>query len=165
MHRLPCRLTTSVIPAFSIGMSLLLLGRANMPAQSYTVLHSFAGGEGTYPNRLVLSGTTLYGAAYGGGISNNGTVYQLKTDGSGYTVLKNLTSGADGAGPCGALLLSGTTFYGALILPHKRADMPLLAELIPFMAGRAINMLVLTDFGIGRGRLDLAQGAGVWEWG
>jgi uncharacterized repeat protein (TIGR03803 family) len=50
-----------------------------------------------------------------------GTVFALKTDGTGFTVLHNFTArnwltdygvNADGAEPFGGLVLSGTTLYG-----------------------------------------------------
>jgi uncharacterized repeat protein (TIGR03803 family) len=44
--------------------------------------------DGTYPyGTLLLSGNTLYGAALFGGDSDSGTVFSLKTDGTGFTTL------------------------------------------------------------------------------
>ena len=40
-----------------------------------------------------------------------GVVFQVNTDGSGYTVLKNFT-GSDGIGPVAGLVLAGNTLYG-----------------------------------------------------
>ena len=66
---------------------------------------------------LVLSGTTLYGTASGGGVSpeggvsRNGTIFKLGIDGSGFAVLKSF-SGDDGASPGGGLTLSGNTLLG-----------------------------------------------------
>ena len=69
---------------------------------------------------LVLDGTTLYGTTYHGGMSN-GVVFTMKTDGSGYSVLKyfsptgvNGTNG-DGAAPIAGLTLSGDTLYGVTV--------------------------------------------------
>lgn len=61
---------------------------------------------------LVLSGGTLYGIASTGGNSGNGTVFELNTDGTGFTVLKHLTGSNVGAAPGGSLVLSGSTLYG-----------------------------------------------------
>jgi len=79
----------------------------------YTVLKNFTGGDGANPfyAGLTLSGSVLYGATYYGGSSNQGTVFKLNTDGTGYTVLKHFT-GSDGANPNAGLTLSGTVLYG-----------------------------------------------------
>lgn len=60
---------------------------------------------------LALSGTTLYGTTWGGGLSNLGTVFKINTDGSGYTVLKSFT-GPDGSNPAGGIILSDGVLYG-----------------------------------------------------
>ena len=59
----------------------------NTDGSGFTVLHSFTSGsgsgpniinsDGTEPDSLVLSGNTLYGTAYEGGSSGNGTVFSL----------------------------------------------------------------------------------------
>lgn len=84
----------------------------------YTVLKSFAtDGSGHTPDGaepyagLTLSGSVLYGTTAIGGSSNNGTIFKINTDGSGYSVLKNFT-GADGANPVADLTLSGSKLYG-----------------------------------------------------
>jgi uncharacterized repeat protein (TIGR03803 family) len=86
---------------------------------TYTNLHSFGGvNDGANPQGiLVLSGGTLYGVTLLGGTTNNGTVFKVNTDGTGYTNLYNfstLTSGtnSDGAEPYTGLLLSGKILYG-----------------------------------------------------
>ena len=83
----------------------------------YTNLYSFTGGnDGALPNgSLTLSGATLYGMVYGGGVSNKGTVFQISTNGSGFNLLHTFTgTGSDGALPNGSLTLSadGTMLYG-----------------------------------------------------
>src|SRR5439155_18742813 len=57
-----------------------------------------------------------------GGSSSNGTVFQMNTDGTGYTVLKHFSAttvapsgtstNSDGANPHAGLTLSGSTLYG-----------------------------------------------------
>src|SRR6266700_4085420 len=94
-------------------------------------LHPFAYvGNGVAPSLsagLILSGsnilygTTEYGgpSAYGGFVGN-GTVFAVKTDGTGFTNLHNFTLGtggyypsnSDGANPQAGLILSGNTLYG-----------------------------------------------------
>ena len=50
--------------------------------------------DGAYPHAgLILSGNTLYGTAYGGGSSGNGTVFAVNTDGTGFTNLYSFTGG------------------------------------------------------------------------
>jgi uncharacterized repeat protein (TIGR03803 family) len=102
----------------------------NTDGTDFTNLHSFAAVPGSYPYTnsdgaypyagLILSGNTLYGTAADGGISGQGTVFALNTDGTGFTNLYTFTAlstpytgtNADGANPLGGLMLSGNTLYG-----------------------------------------------------
>ena len=71
---------------------------------------------------LILSGTTLYGAAEEGGNYGNGTVFSIGTNGAGFTVLSDFSAGnynadsvwtnADGAFPDGTLVLFGNFLFG-----------------------------------------------------
>jgi len=84
----------------------------------FTTLHSFNGTtDGSYPEgALVLSGTTLYGTAYSGGASGNGTIFSIGTGGTGFTTLQSFTGGTtDGANPTGSLFLSGSILYGTAV--------------------------------------------------
>lgn len=98
--------------------------RVNIDGTGFTNLHNFTaiiGGtnaDGAQPfGSLVLAGNTLYGTATGGGSHTNGTIFKLKTDGSGYTVLYNFssftagTNNSDGGGPV-SVILSSNTLYG-----------------------------------------------------
>ena len=87
---------------------------ANPATQAFTTLYNFGstGGHGTPAAGLVLSGSTLYGTAIGGGASGSGTVFKLNTDGTGFTNLYSFSGGADGANPQSVLFLSGNTLYG-----------------------------------------------------
>jgi uncharacterized repeat protein (TIGR03803 family) len=93
------------------------------PVRAYSILYNFAG----YPNdgqnpfgSLILDGAgNLYGTTRYGGGAGRGTVFTLKTDGTGYTVLHTFTDyPGDGAFPLGGLLLDahgnlyGTTTIG-----------------------------------------------------
>jgi uncharacterized repeat protein (TIGR03803 family) len=80
----------------------------------FTPLHSFAdGSDGNQPrDALLLSGNTLYGTTWYGGINGSGTVFSLHTDGTSYTVLYNFTCGSDGCSPESGLIISGNTLYG-----------------------------------------------------
>jgi len=99
----------------------------------FTALHNFSAGRynnfGLYTNTdganpasgLILSGDSLYGTAYAGGNSGNGTVFRIKTDGTGFTNLHSFSAtprypepqiNNDGANPSGGLVLSDYTLYG-----------------------------------------------------
>jgi uncharacterized repeat protein (TIGR03803 family) len=90
--------------------------KMNADGSLFTVLHNFVQADGTDPlGDLTLSadGSTLYGMANGYGMNGDGTIFEVNTDGSGYTVLHNF-AGADGDLPLGSLTLSadGSTLYG-----------------------------------------------------
>ena len=90
----------------------------------FTVIHSFAddGSEGIASlATLALSGDTLYGTAYRGGSSDNGTVFKVNTDGTGFMVLHTF-SGSDGATPEGRLAVSGNTLYGTAYLGSSQSS-------------------------------------------
>ncbi|HWD94705.1 MAG TPA: choice-of-anchor tandem repeat GloVer-containing protein [Verrucomicrobiae bacterium] len=100
----------------------------NTDGTGFTNLHTFTANagyptytnlDGSYPYGLIQSGNTLYGTTYLGGISGNGTVFALHTDGSGFTTLHNFTAlsgtlstNSDGANSQGDLVLSGNVLYG-----------------------------------------------------
>jgi len=103
----------------------------NTDGTGFTNLHNFMGPSGSTTNNdgnapwggLILSGNTLYGTtAFGSGI-DNGTLFKINTDGTGYTNFYNFRfldynaaldvfTNADGANPFGGLILSGDTLYG-----------------------------------------------------
>ena len=87
----------------------------------FTNLHTFTGSsDGANPTAgLILLGNTLYGTASGGGSSGNGTVFSVKTNGTGFTTLHSFTAtdpdtgtNSDGAVPLGPLAIQGNTLYG-----------------------------------------------------
>src|ERR1051325_1290890 len=102
--------------------------RMNADGTGFTNLHDFSAllsgftnSDGTQPEAgLILSGNTLYGTAYRGGSSGNGTVFAVNTDGTTFTNLRSFTgiseapsfTNSDGARPYAGLLLSGNTLYG-----------------------------------------------------
>ena len=88
---------------------------------SFTTVRSRTNSDGASPyGGLVLVGNTLYGTTYAGGVSSNGTVFAIETDGTGFTNLYNFSgfsvtpphTNTDGAHPQAALLFSGNTLYG-----------------------------------------------------
>jgi uncharacterized repeat protein (TIGR03803 family) len=99
-----------------IGILLaLLIMSASAMGQSFSVLHRLDGAtQGSGPNgKLVLSGGKLYGTAIAGGSHDDGTIFSLKKDGSGFTLLHEF-SGSDGVEIVDGLTISsnGTTLYG-----------------------------------------------------
>jgi uncharacterized repeat protein (TIGR03803 family) len=90
--------------------------KMNTDGTGFQILHSFAGGstDGSYPyGSLTLSGETLYGTTSSGGPSDWGTVFAVKTDGTGFRLLRSFAGApGDGGSPQGSLALVGTTLYG-----------------------------------------------------
>src|ERR1019366_8256654 len=84
---------------------------------SYAILHRFTNAPDGYSpqSELVLSGSTLFGTTAFGGSNNNGTIFAISTNGSGFRILHHFTSLAgntDGALPRGTLTLNGGILYG-----------------------------------------------------
>ena len=84
----------------------------NTDGTGFALLHSFTGNpsDGANPfGDLTLSGLKLYGISYVGGSSNNGALFSMNTDGTGFALLHSFTGGArDGRYPEGSLTLSGS---------------------------------------------------------
>lgn len=82
----------------------------------FTLLHKFAGypSDGSLPEgSLIRSNSTLYGMTNLGGRTDEGSIFKVQTDGTGYTVLRSFAGGpADGKYPGGSLLLAGSTLFG-----------------------------------------------------
>jgi uncharacterized repeat protein (TIGR03803 family) len=91
-------------------------------SSGFSVLHTFfrtpsnpprTNSEGAVPYaRLVMSGNMLYGTATDGGLYGKGTVFGIRTDGTGFTNFYDFTGGNDGAEPFGALVISDNIVYG-----------------------------------------------------
>ncbi|MCW3070781.1 MAG: hypothetical protein JWO44_671 [Bacteroidetes bacterium] len=79
----------------------------------YSIIHDFPlTGSGIASNgSLIFDGTYLYGLTPNGGISNNGGVFRIKPDGTGFTHIYNSNT-ADGNHPRGSLISDGTYLYG-----------------------------------------------------
>jgi uncharacterized repeat protein (TIGR03803 family) len=83
----------------------------------FAVLHTFAGGigDGAKPHAgLVADGAgNLFGTTSEGGASNLGTVFTLKTDGSGFALLHAFAGPpSDGSAPFASLVRRGRALYG-----------------------------------------------------
>jgi len=91
-------------------------------AGNYNLVRSFqtTGGDGQNPNSELVESSDgfLYGATYAGGSGGGGSLFKIKNDGTGYTVLQNFSTAANeletpnslAKGLNGALY--GTTRYG-----------------------------------------------------
>ncbi|MEJ2744427.1 MAG: hypothetical protein P8123_01885 [bacterium] len=89
----------------------------------YTKLHEFpdpvitSDGMTVFSSVIVENGT-IYGTAFNGGAgwnggNKNGIVFSMNTDGSGYSILHDFsTGGSDGANPYGGVTLAGDKLYG-----------------------------------------------------
>lgn len=79
----------------------------------YSKLIDFAGtSNGSYPHGSFISdGTFLYGMTNGGGLSNYGTIFKIKPDGTGYSKLLDLTGTANGKYSGSTLISDGTFLY------------------------------------------------------
>ncbi len=81
----------------------------------YQLLNSFTdiGSDGAYPlSGLTLDGSTLYGTTYLGGIDDNGMVFSLNTNGTGYQVVQSFLNNGEGAYAAAGLTLAGSTLFG-----------------------------------------------------
>src|ERR1041385_2069584 len=107
--------------ALVAGLSWLSFGQVS--AQTFTTLYSFGGGtDGASPNAMVLWSNTLYGTTWTGGVSSNGTIFAIKTNGTDFRTLYSFTatsgpsgSNTDGAAPNARLISSSNTLYGTTV--------------------------------------------------
>jgi uncharacterized repeat protein (TIGR03803 family) len=85
----------------------------NTNGTDFTNLYVFGGtNDGSNPQAgLILSGNILYGTASYAGAWNNGTVFAVSTNGTGFTNLYSF-NGNDGSMPLASLILSGNILYG-----------------------------------------------------
>ncbi len=90
---------------------------------SYAMLHNFTNtpdGSSPYSNLLEGQDEILYGTTYFGGVSNAGTVFRIRTDGTEYQVLHSFIRSPDAAHPWAGLIqgrdgaLYGTTLKGGV---------------------------------------------------
>jgi uncharacterized repeat protein (TIGR03803 family) len=113
--------TSATLPA-TLLLSLFASALADAPAAHYRVLHHFAGGagDGSQPmGSLVQSGSTVYGMTGWGGAHDNGVVFRIDADGSGFQLIHSFVSAAEGGqNPYGSLLLSGSDLYGTASSEH-----------------------------------------------
>ena len=103
-----CRKSLLRAPVFITLLKVFLA--PPLAGQTFTTLYHFTRGtDGANPYAgLILSAGALYGTAYSGGSSGQGTVFQVNTDGSNFITLHSFTAvpdfnatNSDGAAPFG----------------------------------------------------------------
>ncbi len=77
----------------------------------YTFNTNLDGALGQPNGGLLLCGSTFYGTAYQGGISNAGSIFSVNTNGT-FNLLHLFNAETDGENPLGLLVLSGGALYG-----------------------------------------------------
>lgn len=86
---------------------------SGLTAENFATLHSFAPDEGIGPYaELFQMQGRLYGTTYAGGASNQGTVFSVNTDGTGFTNLHSFNGASEGNTPLAGLTSFGDTLYG-----------------------------------------------------
>ncbi len=114
------RLAGSSVLMLGVGLGLGAFVMQSAQAQTFIVLHNFAGApDGAFPYGGLIRDAkdNFYGSSYEGGASGLGTVFKLSR-GDTETVLHSFTGSRDGACPYGGLVrdmagnLYGTTAQG-----------------------------------------------------
>jgi len=99
--------------ATSGGNTLAVSGTGTTTSTGF-MLHNFAGatGDGCWPyGSLILSGSQLYGMSSVGGANNQGAIFSLGINGTGFALLHSFAT-TDGNNPNGTLVMSGSILYG-----------------------------------------------------
>ncbi len=109
-----------VVPAVVGGALLGTRPTLANNTAAYQVLYSFTGinGEGAFPRApLLQAGPMLYGTAQLGGIGNQyGTIFSFDPVTNAESTLYDFSGGSvDGQRPSGALIQSGSEFYGTAL--------------------------------------------------
>ncbi len=100
-------------------LASILLSATWAHGQTFTVLHTFSGPDGSFPTAGLFrdSAGNLYGTTFWGGALGLGTVYKIDAN-NNETVLYSFAGGTDGANPYGSVIrdsagnLYGTTSTG-----------------------------------------------------
>jgi uncharacterized repeat protein (TIGR03803 family) len=104
---------------------ILFIGSAIAFGQTFQVVHNFSNPETVFAfGRMLLSSNTLYGigGGYIGGLPHYGSIFRVRTDGSGFAMAKQFSptypgiggfyTNTDGCTPLGGLVLGGDTIFG-----------------------------------------------------
>ena len=109
-----------------LAIWLLVPRTSAQPVSALTVLHNFGLTNAALerPNAPVVQGPNgiLYGTTLTGEAGVNGGIFEVNTNGTGFTVLKYFTNSIDGANPQGNLVLSGNTLYGTTAIGGTNED-------------------------------------------
>jgi uncharacterized repeat protein (TIGR03803 family) len=115
----------------------------NTDGSNYHIVHTFAGGmDGAGAQAgLTQVGNVLFGTTTYGGLSNDGTLFELNSDGTGYKTIYSF-SGSDGANPFGPLTFDNGVLYGTTSAGGTSADgvvfgysVPEPATFVPLLVG------------------------------
>ncbi len=111
-----------LLHALGVGIVIFIFVSLAMVAPSisyaaHTVLHHFTGGtnDGQDPRgSLTLAGSTFYGMTHDGGAGDEGIIFRMNIDGTGFEILHSFTvSVNDGREPeSGSLVVSGSVLFG-----------------------------------------------------
>jgi uncharacterized repeat protein (TIGR03803 family) len=93
---------------------LVACSAAPVLAQSYQDLYDFTCGCVPYGRLTQGKNGALYGTTMFGGTNNDGTIFMVNPDGTGYTIVWNFDGATTGESPTGGLTLSSFdgNFYG-----------------------------------------------------
>ncbi|MFI5221979.1 MAG: choice-of-anchor tandem repeat GloVer-containing protein, partial [Bacteroidia bacterium] len=97
------------------GYGVLFKINANFTSGlTYSKMIDFDGTSngGNPTGSIIWDGTFLYGMTNAGGANNMGTIFKIKTDGTGFMKLKDLVGTATGGAPVGSIISDGTFLYG-----------------------------------------------------
>jgi uncharacterized repeat protein (TIGR03803 family) len=115
---------TSTGAGILLAAATILTGH-NSHAEAFPrTVHSFGGTPDGYNSlgELILSGDTLFGATESGGTYNNGTLFSINTNGTGYKVIYSFPSAfpTNAVFPPGSTNLEGTEPVGGLVICSNR---------------------------------------------
>lgn len=137
----------------SIGCGVVYSLVKSRSGWTENVLHTFTGGDGQFPNAVLIADSTgaLYSTTWYGGASGAGTVFRLiRAPAGGWTesVLHSFNGTTEGSGPAAGVIrdaagdLFGTTY------PYNHYTDGVVYELVPQRNGTWIDN-VLETFGSG----------------
>jgi len=119
---------------------------------TFTTLATFNGADGATPNGplLIDSAGNLVGTTWEGGASNNGTLFELAANGSGYastpTVLATLTESQTGGLPYDGLIADSSGNLFATIYGGGPGSYGTVVELVKAGTGYAGAVTILANF-------------------
>ncbi len=97
---------------------------------------------------LISDGKFLYGMTSFGGTENNGTIFKIKPDGSGYLKLLDFAGYRNGGLPFGSLVSDGTSLYG--MAGQGNRDMGIIFKIQPDGTGFS-SLFVFSGAADGKG--------------